>query len=246
MTAPLARVTLWLLLAQAMLAAVYWALLSTPESNVLMLGTSALLVVLLLAVAGLALDVAMRLWAQDRAWPRGLAGWVGPAVRLVPALALGVLIAWAALWGGARVEAARGSITAVFIARTGWADPEMLFTAASWLVALASRVVAPMVGLALFGALTRDGWPGVAGSWLTRALGWRALTTGVLVGLALMWTWPPIVGWRPASLPPTWVQVAFLAAKLGLAAAAAAVGTALVIRETTLDPRSPSASVPPP
>jgi hypothetical protein len=89
MTAPLARVTLWLLLAQAMLAALYWALLSTPESNVLMLGTSALLVVLLLAVAGLALDVAMRLWMGRRLWPRGLAGWVGPAMRLLPALALG-------------------------------------------------------------------------------------------------------------------------------------------------------------
>jgi hypothetical protein len=54
-----------------------------------------------------------------------------------------------------------------------------------------------------------------------------------------------MVGWRPASLPPTWVQAAFLAAKLGVAAAVAAVGAALVIRETTLDPRANPDSVSP-
>ena len=134
MSAPMLRVTLWLAVALHVLAGLYWALLSTPESNAAMLALSLVLVVVLLLGAGIALDVAVRLWTRRAGIAVRRRDLVLPALRLLPALARvrrGVV-------GGAtrrarRVEASRGSITAAIIARTGWADPEALFTTARWL-----------------------------------------------------------------------------------------------------------------
>ena len=237
MSAPIVRVTLWLAFALHVLAGLYWALLSTPESNALMLALSLVLIVVLLLGAGVALDVAVRLWTRGPIAVRRHE-LVLPAVRLLPALAVFGAVWWVADAAGAWVEASRGSITAAIIARTGWADPEAVFTAARWLATLIAWVVGPLAALGLFGALTRGVPVGAVRRWLAPALSWRALAVGALVVIALAWFWPLLEGWRPA-LPPTRIQLLFVAAKIaaGLTALALAIGS--FIRLAALDPGSP-------
>ena len=106
-------------------------------------------------------------------------------LRLLPALLLFVVVWWAAQFAGAQVEASRGRITAAIIARTGWANPEVIFTAARWLVALAQWVVAPLVAFGLFGALTHGNARSAGSQWLRQALSGRALAAGAVVTLAI-------------------------------------------------------------
>jgi hypothetical protein len=237
MSSPVVRVTLWLAAALHLLAGLYWALLSTPESNAMMLVLSLLLIVVLLLGAGVAVDVAMRLWTGDRVGRR-LPDLVLPAVRLLPALAVFGVVWWLAGAADARVEGSRGAITAAIIARTGWADPEAVFTAARWLATLIAWVVGPLAALGLFGALTRGVPVGAVRRWLAPALSWRALAVGALAVIALAWFWPLLEAWRPA-LPPTPLQLAFVAAKIaaGLTALALAIGS--FIRLAALDARPP-------
>jgi hypothetical protein len=231
MIAGLVRVTGWLAAALAVLAGLFWALVSTPESNVWMLSLSVALVVTQVLVAGIAIDVAMRLWSGRPARPGRLAELLWPGVRLVPALVLGGLVWWAAEWVGSQVEASRGRITAALIARTGWADPEVVFTAARWLVALAAWVAAPLLATGLFGALARGR---LSGRWVRHALSGRALVIGAVVAFAIARAWPWLEAWRPA-LPPTWVQLVFVGAKLAAGLAALALVAASFIRLAAFD-----------
>ncbi len=245
MIAPLARVALWLAVALHLIAALFWALVSTPESNVWMLALSALLVLALLATSGLAIDVAMRLWRGRPARPGAVSGYLWPGLRLVPALLVFAAGWWMAQALGAQVETSRGRITAAIIARTGWANPEAVFTAARWLVALAAWVVAPLLAFGLFGALTHGTALSAGGRWLRQALSWRALAAGALMTVATAWFWPWLDAWRPA-LPPTWVQLVFVAAKAAAGLAALALVLASFIRLASLDPdRAHPGSAPP-
>ena len=220
-----------------MLAGLYWALLSTPESNAVMLALSLVLVVVLLL--GPASPSTSRC-ASGLAAGSPCAGTTSSCQRC------GCCRRWrcSAWCGGRRTPRARrsrrraGAITAAIIARTGWANPEALFTAARWLATLVAWVVGPLAALGLFGALTRGVPVGAVRRWLRPALSWRALAVGALVVIALAWFWPLLEAWRPA-LPPTWVQLVFVAAKIaaGLTALALAIGS--FIRLAALDPGPP-------
>ncbi len=229
------RATAWLAGALHVMTGLFWALVSTPESNVAMLALSLLLVVALVLTAGIALDVAVRVWRGGPARPARPVDLLWPALRLLPALALFVVVWSAAHAAGAQVEASRGRITAAIIARTGWADSEVLFTAARWLVALAAWVIAPLLALGLFGALTRGAAASSTG-WLRQALSWRAIGMGALAMAALAWGWPWLDAWRPA-LPPTWVQLVFVAAKGAAGLTAVAIVAATFVRFAALDPQ---------
>ena len=232
MIAALLRVTLWLTAALAVMAGLFWALVSTPESNLWMLSLSAALIVALLLTAGIAVDVAMSLWSGRPARPGHLGDLVRPGLRLLPALALFAVIWWAAQSAGAQVEASRGRITAAIIARSGWANPEMVFTATRWLVALVAWVTAPLLAIGLFGALARGR---VGGRWVRQALSWRALAIGAAVMVATTRFWPWLEAWRPA-LPPTWVQLVFVGAKVAAGLVALALVAASFIRLAAFDP----------
>ena len=245
MIGALLRVTAWLVLALHVMAGLFWALVSTPESNVWMLSLSALTLLALLLTAGLAVDVAMRLWRGRPARPNGAGGWMRPGLRLVPALLVFAAAWWLAQAAGAQVEASRGRITAVLIARTGWANPEIVFITARWLVALGAWVIAPLLAFAVFGALTHGAVAAAGGRWLRQALSWRAVVAGAIVVAAVAWFWPWLDAWRPA-LPPTWVQLVFVGAKVTTGLAALALVVASFIRLAALDPdRAHPGSAPP-
>jgi len=229
------RVTLWLTAALAALAGLFWALVSTPESNAWMLALSALLVLAMLLVGGLALDVAIRLWRGLPPRPGRPGDLLWPGLRLVPALGLAALVWWAAGSAQAWVEASRGRLTAAIIARTGWADPEVLFTAAAWLTALAAWVAGPLLALGCFGAATRGTAVATIRRWVAQSLSLRALAAGAALAVALGRFWPWLEQWRPA-LPPTAVQLVFAGAKIAVGLAALAVVAAGFIRLAAMDP----------
>jgi len=237
MIGALLRVTGWLTAALVVLGALFWALVSTPESNVWMLSLSLLLILALVAVSGVALDVAMRLWRNLALRPTGVGELVWPGLRLLPAIALFALVWWVAVTTGAQVEASRGRITAAIIVRTGWANPEAIFTTARWFAALVAWVVGPLLALGLFGALTRGTALASAGRWVRQALSLRTLAAGALLAVALAWFWPWLEGWRPA-LPPTAVQLVFAVAKGMVGLAALALVAAGYIRLAALEPPS--------
>ena len=66
--ATLLRVTAWLMVGHVVVAGLFWGLLNVPESNVAMLGLSAMLVVLLLVVEGLAGAGAVLIGASPGGW----------------------------------------------------------------------------------------------------------------------------------------------------------------------------------
>ncbi|MGE0363659.1 MAG: hypothetical protein AB7H93_12735 [Vicinamibacterales bacterium] len=235
MIGPLVRVTVWLTAALAALASLFWALVSTPESNAWMLALSAILVVVMLLVAGLALDGGIRLWRGQPLRPGGPGDLVWPGLRLLPALGLFALVWWTAGSAQAWVEAARGRITAAIIARTGWADPEVLFTAAAWLTALAAWVAGPLLALGCFGAATRGTAVVGVRRWVSQSLSLRALAAGAALAFALGRFWPWLEQWRIA-LPPTMVQLVFAGAKIAVGLAALAVVAAGFIRLAAMDP----------
>ncbi|MGD9905901.1 MAG: hypothetical protein AB7U83_20710 [Vicinamibacterales bacterium] len=235
MIAALLRVSVWLTLALGLLAGLFWALVSTPESNLWMLALSALLSAAMLLVAGVAVDVAIRLWRGQPFAPDAPSGWLWPGLRLLPALAVFALVWQVAAAAHAWVEASRGWITAGLIARTGWADPEVVFTTAAWLATLATWVAGPLLALGLFGAVTRGTAVAGAGGWVRQAVSARALLVGAVLAIGFARFWPWLDAWRPV-LPPTAVQLVFAVAKAGVGLAALAVVAAAFIRLAAMDP----------
>jgi hypothetical protein len=205
----------WLVAGHVILGGLYWALLQTPESNLFMLATSALLVVAMLLGAGIVEGVGLMGWQH----PGGVAGLIGGVSRrvfwVVPALAVFAAIWWAT---GAYLRyfaGHAGEIDAWFIAQTGWVRTAWFHVSVQWIGYFLRFVVGTSLALSLFAAGLAENWAGIARvGWLARACSWRTLA---IVGLALlaMWAGPwQLAYWRPSGLPSTWVQPTFAGAKL--------------------------------
>ena len=226
----LLRASLWLFLVQAVLGGLWWALLVTPEANLLMLGASAALVLLLLAVASVALAGTVGIWYGDGL----LAGLRRPGRAVIAGLMAAFLLHAVVFLSEVafhRLMADEAGISAALIARTGWADATPLFRAADWLATWLRWVVAPLVACSAFAAWHSGGPGGLAGAgWLRRALSpFALLTATAAVYLLVYWPWQWLE-WRPASLPPTWVEPAAAAAKLAAILLAMSAAWALVVR----------------
>lgn len=240
----LAGVTLTLLVGAAVSGAAYWGFLSTPESTVWMLGLSALLVAGALAAAATSVNAALLLWSADIAQGADASGSAGArrgAIALArqaargvaacaPALAVLIAVWWLTSAGEAWVAAHSGEISAWFIATAGWADVRWMFTATGWLAAWVRAVGAPLVALTWWNAaLGGQWWPARAA--LRQAVSLKALAVVTIVVGLLVWVpWTYLVPWRPEGLPPGTGEIAFVVAKLGVAAVLMAVGVALVAR----------------
>lgn len=228
----LALVASWILIAGSVSGGVYWVFLNTPESTVWTLIASALLALGFIAATGLTVAGAIAIWSNGvtrSALTRALRSI--PAI--IPAMAI-VAIGW---WMTTRVEAwvamRSGQISAWFIAQFGWGDVAWLFRTVTYGVLWLQWVVAPLLAVSLMnGVMAIGGRAVIHVAWLRRALRPRAVlvaTFWFVVLIAIPWRY--VVPWRPASLPPTTVELAFIVGKLSLSAILFAIGAALFIRQ---------------
>jgi hypothetical protein len=240
--ARLFSITLWLLLGAAVAGAVYWGFLNTPESTVPALLLSAALAIATLALVAISVNGASLAWSL---------GWSGSIIRRsisgVPAFIAAALVAGAVWWITGRalawVATSSGQISAWFIAQFGWADPSSFFNTISWGGRWLQWVVGPLLALSLLGSMLIGEWTSARWRWLARGFSPFRLT------LATMWVtifvavpWIYLLPWRPRTLPPTTLEVVFVAAKLGVVALLIGIGVALLVRES-IAPALP-ASVP--
>ena len=227
MIARMVRLTVWLGLGAAVLSGVFWLFLSTPETNVLALGTSAALLILLLVLAALITNAAVLIGAGASvaaSVARGLRGTAWFVVTLIPL----ALVWWALTVGHDWVVAHSGEINAWFIARFGWADVSALMTAEVWAVRWLGWVVAPLAAVSLLSALLHDGARGVGGAWLRRAWHWRTLLLATIV-FVLFFVLPwQLTTWRPA-VPATWIEPTVAGLRLFAVMLLSSVGAALLI-----------------
>lgn len=211
-------ITAWLVAGHAVLGAMYWGVLLIPESNVLMLGASLFTFLAMIAWGGAVQAVALRWWgpAAPGASAAGAgmrrAGWFIPALAVFAAcwLVTGYVIDW--------LPAHAGEVDAWIIAKTGWTGTAPLHAAAGWAVWFLRYGVGVSLAAACMAAGTITGASAVFGfHWLRRGLSWQTLliTTAALLA-GFVYPWHRFVDWRPASLPATWAQPAFAAAKLGV------------------------------
>lgn len=206
-------------------APVYWLLLSTPDSNVIMLGASAVLVLALLAVVAITINLAVLL-ARGASARAALAvasrgtGWFLLAV-------LPLLLGWWAIGRGDEwIVSRQGQINAWFIAQFGWADISRLLQAEVWTSRWIRWAVLPVVSLSLLAALlTRE-----VGhkEWLRRAWHWRTLlvaTIAFVLLFALPWQ---LTTWRP-QISPRWLEPAAAGLRLGVVFLLGLLGAAVMI-----------------
>ena len=245
MIAIVIRTALWLGVVDALAGAALLGFLYTPESNVLMLALSTLLIL----VAGVLLLLSSM--STSHGLVHGITPWssLGAAARHLP-LALVVLLVLGVLCGGAgwfetwwmsragEIDAA--AIVAGDVTRTGW-----VHTAVHWIVVLVQWVVVPAwLATALAWIAGYERRDVLTLKWLTAGLGWQILVV-TLVGVVLL-VWMPwrYVYWRPRVLPASSVQVVFAATKLLLVYLLAQVAWALCLwtaarRVPTITPTSP-------
>jgi hypothetical protein len=242
----LALATLWIVIGCAVNGGIYWLFLNTPESTIWTLGASALLAIVIAIVDALTVTGAMTIWAN------GLSrGSVTRAVRaipsIIPALLIFVLLWWLTMRGETWIGMRSGPISAWFIAQFGWADVSWLFTAIRYVAIWIRWVLATMLALSLMAGVVAVGARALRQfAWLRRALRPRALLLATLwFGVLIALPWNYVVPWRPAAVPPTSIEVVFIAVKLSLCAIMFAMAVALMIREASgaAPPGDPEAAV---
>ncbi len=218
-----ALVSLLAMAGAALTGAAYWALLNVPESNVLALGLSALLLVLMALLAGYALSVVLAVASGSslgRAASAGLGGLPG-------FLAGGVV--FVALWSlttaiDSQWTLHAGEIDALFLRYAGTANTAWLHTTVSWVLWL----VRWGVGAALVaGATTTRVTRGSIGRGLWLGLSPAPLGATLVALFAAYGLWA-LVYWRPKGLPADTAEVAFVSVKLAVLFVVGAVMTALV------------------
>jgi hypothetical protein len=241
MTSRLSIVTAWLVTGHAILAGMFWLLLSVPESNVAMLIVSALLVVALAVGFGIVEGGALLIWSGERS-VRSVAL---RALSTMPGVWLGLLlfvVAWLLVahlstsWQGHR-----GEIDAWLMAQFGWAETAKLHAATRWVFRFLSDVVGLSLALSLAARIVYRGLRSAAQFGCVRhALSPRTLF--LLMGILLLFLWLPwrAVDWRLAGLSPNWQETTFVAVKLGVLYLLGNVGWALALHLTSshLTPRA--------
>ena len=208
-------VVLWLVAGHAAVGGLYWLLLQVPESNALMLGLSALLVLVAVYLLGLVQVAGWRILGAGDSFGRAIAEGLRRAWLVVFPLAVFLVFWWVSGAGQDWWGAHAGEIDAWFIASLGWTNTGWVHRTADYILAFIRYGLGVALSVSLLAAIAAVGAGGIgAGWWLRGALGWRYLlvvVAALIAGCALPWYG---VYWRPTSLPPTWVQPAFAAVKL--------------------------------
>ena len=209
-------------------AALYWTFLNTPESNTLTLTASALLIVVSAVAAALTVNAAVLLGRDVT---------LRPALRTASRgvfwflLALAPLVAawWATRRMDAWVAAHSGEINAWFIASFDWADITPLLTAQIWISRWLRWAVFPVLSLSLLATLlTNEEGQSRGATFVRRAWHWRTLGVATLVFVLLFALPWQLREWRP-ELPPTWIERAVAAVRLGVTLLLALTGASILI-----------------
>ena len=237
----LALATIWILAGSALTAGVYWAFLITPESTIWTLMVSAALALVALALVGLTASGAIAMWwhgASVTSLRRAATSIPG----VVPAALIVLLVWWLANGAETWIAMRSGQISAWFIARFGWDDMSWLFAAVGYVADWFRWVLAALLALSLMAGFVAIGWRALTqAAWFRRALRPRAIAAATLwFGALIALPWIYLVPWRPASLPPTSIEFAFIVAKLSIAAILFAIGAALMVYEASRVPASPT------
>lgn len=208
----------------------YWELLRVPESNVLALLLSALLVMLVVVVAGVTVGTVIAL-----AGGQPLRSALTRGVRALPAFLLGAFVLLALVWLtgaiGDQWALHRGEIDALFLRYAGTDRTAGVHTGIEWLMWLLrwglglAAIAAATAGVAA--ARERAGAAGAV-----RGLGgaWSPLPLGAtLLALLAGWGLWSIVYWRPKGMTADITELAFVSVKLGALVLAGAVLVVLVL-----------------
>ncbi len=226
----LLAVVCWLFVGHLALGGLYWLLLNVPESNVLALGTSALLVLLIVLGIG-TVDVTGLVWLRpDRRFRAAL----GSSLRVLPvfllALALWCVINWIAGAIEVRYEARTGEITAWFIAKFNWTRTNWVHRLIPLLIDGIRYVLGVSLVVSLVAAAAMDGFLAIfRPRWLLRALSPGSLVIIAVSIAALIWLPWQYVYWRPAAIPANVTELLFNGLKLALIGLLAHIGWALVL-----------------
>lgn len=224
--------TLWILVTGAIAGGLYWSFLITPVSTALALIASALLAVIVLALVGVIANGTIEIWSRGFSIG-GLRRGLGSVGSVIPAALIVLLIWWISSSAEGFIAQRSGQINAWFIARFGWDNVSWLFTTIRYAAVWFRWVLGAMFALSLMAAMLESGWSAVARpSWMGRALRPRRVLVATLWFLALVvLPWVYLVPWRPAGLPATSLELAFIVTKLSIAAILGAIGAALMTRE---------------
>ena len=226
--------TIWVLIGCAINGGLYWVFLNTPESTVWTLGASAVLAVIITMLDGFTITGATSILSNGLS-SSGLRRAVRAIPSVIPASIIVLLTWWLTLRAETWMTMREGQVSAWFIARFGWADVTWLFRGVHYVALWFRWVVSFMLALSLMSGFVTSGARALAqGAWLRRALHPRALLLASLYFIVLIaLPWKYVVPWRPAGLPPTSVEFAFIAAKLSLAAILFAFAVVMMIREAS-------------
>lgn len=210
------RTALWIGIVDALAGAALLAFLYTPESNVSMLGTSALLVL----IAGVLLLLSSTSAAHGLVHRQAPWRSLGAAVRLLPVVLLGLLVVGAicggAGWFDAWWTSRAGEVDAAAITAGDVTNTRPLHTAVRWMVMLVQWVFVPAwLATCLAWAAGYERRDVMSLKWLGAGLHWRVLVVTALVVVLLVWLPWRYVYWRPRALPASSIEVAFAALKIG-------------------------------
>ena len=230
MTTRTRAIVAWLVAGHLLVGGLYWLLIQVPESNAWMLASSAAIVFATLLLGGIIESTAILAWTSSEPMSAALTTALRRAWLVVLPLAVIGCVWW--LTGAADNWLARhaGQIDAWIIAKTGWTRTAALHTSLAWVVAFIRYGIGTSLAVGLLASLAKRGLRGATSSWLRRALAWRPLL--IIAAVLFVGVWLPwqAVYWRPASLPPTWVQPAFAAVKLGVLYLVGNLAWAVVLR----------------
>jgi len=226
----------WLCGGHAVVAGCCWLLLQIPEANAWMLAASLAVAVAAVWVAGVV--------EMTGVLALGISGPMSAALKTSirrAGLIVFPLAVFAGAWfpaGAAAEWFARnaGQIDAWIIVKIGWTRTAWIHGGLAWAFAFVRYGIGTSLAVALLGALAADGLRGFASRWVQSGFAWKRLLTISLALLAGIWLPWQLAYWRPASLPPTWVQPAFAASKLFAWYVAGNLAWAVVLRTA---PRRP-------
>jgi hypothetical protein len=210
----------------AFAALFYWSFLNTPESNALMLAVSALLLLSMAGSVAISLNLAVLVAAGDAiraALATSMRGLVWFALVAVPLLLAWLAIAELDAW----IARHQGEINAWFISQFEQANIAPLLTAEAWVSRWLRWAVLPLAGLSLLSSLLA-GARARGRTWWRHTWHWRSLLTATAV-FVLLFVMPwRLTAWRPA-VPPTWVEPATAALRLGTTLLLGLVGATVLV-----------------